>query len=87
VPQLGSASTNVAAIMDSGREQVLGSLLETLDVRSQVFQVVAIGESLDSRGRMTSRAVLRAIIHLSIDEDTSSGLLRPTVRHVYVQSL
>lgn len=85
-PQLGSASTNVAAIMDSGREQVLGSLIASLDTRSQAFNVVVLGEALDSKGRVVSQAAIRAILAVDIIQSPSTANFVLSIKPVYVQS-
>lgn len=85
-PSLGGSATNVAAIMDAGREQVLGSLLDLLDTRSQAFGFVVIGEALDSRGRTLSRAGLKGILKVTFQRIPSSSNYSATVIPEYVQS-
>jgi hypothetical protein len=84
-PALGAVSTNVAVIMDAGREQILGGLLQSIDVRSQAYQVFVIGESLDSRGRPTSRSLMRALLEVQINRASPTNSLNLIVRPVYVQ--
>jgi len=84
-PTLGGAATNVAAISDPGREQVLGAMLDKIDVKSQVFQVFVIGEALDSRGRVVSQTSLRAILAVRIDRTSPLAPLTSSVRSIYVQ--
>jgi len=84
-PILGASATNVAAVMDAGREQVLGALLETLDVRSQVFQITVLGEALDTSGRVVSQTAIKALVGVLIKRNSPTDPLHVSIRQIYVQ--
>lgn len=64
-PTLGtSTSTNIAAINDAGREQLLASILELIDTQSRNFKVISIGQAIDQGGKVLAEAVQESIITL-----------------------
>ena len=64
-PTLGaSTSTNIAAINDAGREQLLSSILELVDTQSRNFKVIAIGQALGPKGKVLSEAMQEVAIFL-----------------------
>jgi hypothetical protein len=69
----GNSATNIAAIMDPGREQVLSSVLDLIDVQSRCFRVIAIGQTLDSSGRVTAEAALSSVVEVATESDGGSG--------------
>lgn len=85
-PPLGAPSANPAAILDAGREQLLGALQESLDYRSQVFQVVAIGEALDAQGGFAAQGILRAILAIRFEKSPGSGDITCKVTPVHIQT-
>jgi hypothetical protein len=65
MPTLGtSTSTNIAAINDAGREQLLASILELIDTQSRNFKVISIGQAIDQGGKVLAEAVQESIITL-----------------------
>jgi hypothetical protein len=64
-PALGAdTSTNIAAINDAGREQILASILELIDTQSRNFKVVSVGQAIGPTGKVVSEAVYELTIIL-----------------------
>ena len=72
-PTLGAiSSTNMAAINDAGREQLLSSFLELVDTQSRNFKVIAIGQALGPKGNVLSEALHEVAIILDTYPVTNS---------------
>jgi hypothetical protein len=81
-PTLGaSTSTNIAAINDAGREQLLSSILELVDTQSRNFKVIAIGQALGPKGKVLSEALHEVAISLdSYPLTNSTGVVEYRTR-------
>ena len=65
-PTLGnSTTTNIAAINDAGREQLLAAIIELVDTQSRNFKVISIGQAIDQGGKVLAEAVQESIITLN----------------------
>ena len=72
-PTLGAIpSTNMAAINDAGREQLLSSILELVDTQSRNFKVIAVGQALSPKGNVLSEALHEVAIILDTYPVTNS---------------
>jgi hypothetical protein len=85
IPLLGSTATNVAAIMDAGREQVFGAIIESMDFTSRSFLVTIIGQGLDQQGKVRSQAAGQALLSVSFNRKSPTDPVTLSVRPVYVQ--
>jgi hypothetical protein len=81
-PTLGSSIfTNIAAINDAGREQLLSSILELVDTQSRNFKVIAIGQALGPKGKVLSEALHEVAISLdSYPLTNSTGVVEYRTR-------
>lgn len=86
-PTLGnSTSTNIAAINDAGREQLLASIIELVDTQSRNFKVISIGQAIDQGGKVLAEAVQESIITLnSYPITNTSGAIEYRTRSVIDQ--
>jgi hypothetical protein len=72
-PTLGAIPfTNMAAINDAGREQLLSSILELVDTQSRNFKVIAVGQALGPKGNILSEALHEVAIILDTYPVTNS---------------
>jgi len=69
-PVLGTSATNLAAIMDPGREQILSSVLDLIDTQSRAFRIIIVGQALSPLQKVESEAILESIVEI---ETTKTG--------------
>jgi hypothetical protein len=81
-PTLGnSTTTNIAAINDAGREQLLAAIIELVDTQSRNFKVISIGQAIDQGGKVLAEAVQESIITLdSYPKTNTSGAIEYRTR-------
>jgi hypothetical protein len=72
---IGGGTTNLAA-MDRVREEAFGKLVQHLTVQSRTYRVIAVGESLDPRGKTRGHATIEAIVFL---QNQPGGGVRPVI--------
>ena len=73
-PVLGSnATTNIAAINDAGREQLLASILGLIDTQSRNLKAIVIGQALGPRGKILAESVHESVITLDSYAYTNSS--------------
>jgi hypothetical protein len=72
-PVLGAnATTNIAAINDAGREQLLAAVLGLIDTQSRNLKAIVIGQVLGPQGKILAESVHESIITLDSYPYTNS---------------
>ena len=86
-PDLGAnATTNIVAINDAGREQLLASILGLIDTQSRNIKAIVIGQALGPRANILAESVHESFITLeSYPCTNSSGSIeyRTRAKHDY----
>jgi len=72
-------SPPIADVFDRAREEAFGKVIGHCILQTRVFRLVAIGESLDPKGKTTGRSLVEMLVRVTPDE---SGNLVPSLQDV-----